>query len=1025
MVNCDFEVELDGSRFKRLASGNMSFQFNKAKTPYQRRQVTKARKAWRERQQLLKARKDALKAKQLQDYLSLSVGPDIQRTVPSREVTGEEEVNFANAKPGTSGLSKAKRPSNSRVTDVSEDNNFVPETQPSVPQRVSQVPKGNLSLIEHWKETVPETDLDDYDSVDEVDVETQMLPNRETTVTQTLEFIHETQPFAVNDSDDDDVPLPTRLTVQKPKGILKRKRVRFEQSGQSLISSDNVSSSTSTDGDSETEVQSQVFGSSVNDRQTGVQQFLTEDDSSDPESYNGGEDDYQLLAEHVETTRTDLEELDIASEDEELQRQNYTADEQPTDLDPPSSPSSDDDSNSDSDTDDDRRHPDDDDGQGPPGDPDNDPPGDPDDWTDDEDNDDVPFNGREPNDERPIDDAARHQEILLEMLADGLSALRAGTQIGHFAAERIYSFLVEYKGIINLIERLPRCYRTLRRKADKKLPSFHIKMKIRDLETEEEFVVQDEKFERALYGNPLRYKVLETWTTVTLKDAMSSIDRWHNRFTDGDELPRWMDRDQEPVTIDLSWDGVEPDKKKDKVLEVFSMRTADCNRVVALTIYLGEHGCNEPELVLRPFIEEYTDLNVRVRFLLCDSKARVVLMNMIALTGYFGCQWCLARGEPNDVPMLDEHGNRNRRGAAVLWTDKTLDKRPRTHALYVQQGEEAEATNTIVCGVKGTSCVVELFEDVMLGVPIDYFHAVYLGLSRKIMKEILGTSQVFLARPRHRQVKQAINARWPTVHVPSEVQRRPRRIDESSYKASEWKSLCFIGFPIVISSLVGLAMRQEARAFTYFVFLCRAMVVSQPCYDRVRQEVDLKDVMKKFIKSYMKAFGKAACIPSLHLFSHLLEQRSHQPLSLTSTESFESFYAIIKKQFKTGTQSIGKQVLENLFGYYNGQLSHNCRKKYRYRPMEDDIKHDCWIRTENGYKKIVQHLGNGRVTCRVVDTERYTPDVVRTLPFHLIGVARFKRVRNDEVIVQEADIIEKVVKVERVLVSMPFDILYG
>ncbi len=442
-------------------------------------------------------------------------------------------------------------------------------------------------------------------------------------------------------------------------------------------------------------------------------------------------------------------------------------------------------------------------------------------------------------------------------------------------------------------------------------------------------------------------------------------------------------------------------------------------------IYLGEHGCTDQEKLLRPIIHQLRDLNVHLRYLLCDSKARVVVMNMVAITGYYGCQWCLAKGERNDVPILDDQGNRNRRGGAVLWTTKTLDKPPRTHAIYEEQGTLAEETNETVYGVKGRSCVLELFDNVMTGVPIDYFHAVYLGLARKIMKEILGTSQVYLRRARHRHVRQNINARWPAVHVPSEVQRRPRRIDEASFKASEWKSLTFLGFPIVLSALVGVNMRQEARAFTYFVFLCRCLVVSRAQHDRVRQEVDLGQVMKKFFKAYTKAFGRSACIPSLHLFSHLIDQRQNDPLSVTSTEGFESFYAIIKKQFKTGTTSVGKQVLENLFGFYNGQLSHNCRKKYRYRPVEQDVKHDCWIKTADGYFKIVQQEDNGRVTCRKVQTERYTPDVVRTLPFHLIGVARFKRLLEEEREYGPEDIIEKVVKVERVMVSLPFDILYG
>ena len=178
------------------------------------------------------------------------------------------------------------------------------------------------------------------------------------------------------------------------------------------------------------------------------------------------------------------------------------------------------------------------------------------------------------------------QAHLLELLADGLAGLRASTQVGHFVAERIYHFMVQYKGVLHLIRRFPKSYKTLRRRSDKRLPPIRIKMKIRDLQNEEIIEVEGDKFDRATYGDPMRYKIVEAWTSVSLADALECIDSWHNRHTDEHELPQWRDPEQEPVKIDLSWDGVEPDKKKDKVLEVFSMRSSDCNRVVALSKWI-------------------------------------------------------------------------------------------------------------------------------------------------------------------------------------------------------------------------------------------------------------------------------------------------------------------------------------------------------------------------------------------------------------------------------------------------------
>ncbi len=375
--------------------------------------------------------------------------------------------------------------------------------------------------------------------------------------------------------------------------------------------------------------------------------------------------------------------------------------------------------------------------------------------------------------------------------------------------------------------------------------------------------------------------------------------------------------------------------------------------------------------------------------------------------------------------MVNEHGAYNRRGGAVLWTDETFDQPPRTHDMYMQQAQEANDTQQVVFGVKGLSCVTELFDDVMEGVPIDSFHCAFLGLSKKIMNELLGISNVYRARPENRQARQNINARYPFVRVPSEVQRSPRKIDEKSFKAQEWKVLTMVGFPIVISALNNVGLRQEARAFTLYVYLLRAMHLDDNDFEEVKAEVDLKLVMQRFYRSYVNAFGAAACTPTVHLFSHLLEQRNREYLSATSTEQFESFYAILKNTYRKGTPSIGKQMFGNILSHYFGQEDHNCRKSFRFRPKGRDMKDDSLVLSPNGYLRIEENLPDRMIRCRKILVDRYTPDVVRNLPFDKIGVAKWRQLGAQEVVISANEIKAKVVKVEQVLVTLPFDCLYS
>ncbi len=174
------------------------------------------------------------------------------------------------------------------------------------------------------------------------------------------------------------------------------------------------------------------------------------------------------------------------------------------------------------------------------------------------------------------------QDRLIQCFAQKFAARRAELLAGHFVAEGFYAFIVENRQLIYNILRYPKVYKTMRRRADKKLPPISMHFLIRNRQTNEEFWTAGETFNAKDYGNPLEYHVVETWTRISLIDAIEMTDEWHHRDYDDDEEPPWRDMNGDPTWIDLSWDGVALDKKNDQVLEVLSMRLTDCNRILPL-----------------------------------------------------------------------------------------------------------------------------------------------------------------------------------------------------------------------------------------------------------------------------------------------------------------------------------------------------------------------------------------------------------------------------------------------------------
>ncbi len=606
------------------------------------------------------------------------------------------------------------------------------------------------------------------------------------------------------------------------------------------------------------------------------------------------------------------------------------------------------------------------------------------------------------------------QSMLLDILAVKFANVKAQTLCSHATAEKFFNLIIETLPLLRVIDGSI-SYKTVQRRVAENVPPMSLTHKFQDQDTGDTVSHSGSEFPTKLYGNPLRFRLLSTWTRMSVKDACKSLQEWH---PNEDCYNSWNDHTKEPQQLDLSWDGVALDKKNTSVLEVLSVKSPTCRRVIPVGIYIGDNACKDDEQVLQPLIDEWQSLNIRGRHFLMDSKARLSLLKMVAITGYHSCQYCLAPGVSNKGS-----GHGRERGGHVIWPSKTMGYKKRTHQDYVSDGKEAERTGKTVRGTNGVSRIVELFDDIMTGVPIDTFHCVYLGVAKRIWKETFGVRPNNTMPKELETVKSEFDNVYRTVEVPSEIERRPRAVDPASYKCSEWQSLTLYGFPLLVNILSRHGMRKEASVILQFSFLLRALLMNNPSYNHLKQFVDISALNAKFYKSYEKAFGQASCVPSLHLFYHLVEQRETIPASVTSTEPFESYYNVLRSTYAVGTTSIGKQQITNTMLFYKAKARHHCSTSYQFRPKGKDVHNDslCWT-TDGRFLKIVStNRGGATFTCHELETSRYTTDVVRKLVFSPMGVTKLKQVKEEVVTLSREEIAAKVVLVGDVLVAVPTD----
>jgi len=279
--------------------------------------------------------------------------------------------------------------------------------------------------------------------------------------------------------------------------------------------------------------------------------------------------------------------------------------------------------------------------------------------------------------------------------------------------------------------------------------------------------------------------------------------------------------------------------------------------------------------------------NVYLLCTMCDSIARPSVQFMSQFNASYGCPYCLHK-EP-------------------LWyfTHRESSAIKRTHDEHLKHCEQAtlERQTSLsgnVFGVKGYSPLHRLlYFDLILGFPPDIMHAVYLGVSRQLMKIWLADGMKFLSN----FAQGKINEFLQTIKPPYRVSRVPRSLEHhKEFKAHEWSMWMYYYSPIILGSIL------PKEYYEHWMFIVIGLSILTCSALNGTKILKAKNYLDRFSKNMDRLYGHSNCTFNVHLLTHLTDfAEEYGPLQNISMFAFEDFNSSILSYVK-GTQHVSSQV---------------------------------------------------------------------------------------------------------------------
>jgi hypothetical protein len=398
--------------------------------------------------------------------------------------------------------------------------------------------------------------------------------------------------------------------------------------------------------------------------------------------------------------------------------------------------------------------------------------------------------------------------------------------------------------------------------------------------------------------------------------------------------------------VHLAIDGISESKSTSISLVVFAIRFLDCRNVYPIAITRPSHGYKfDREKTLEMVIKDLNDNGITVIKCIADTPERKKLKKLKAMNGFHGCDICVARGASiycktgESVPRgKNKRKNKGGGGATVrvIAHPKKFGQCAtlRKNASFKRLGELwnswtlKERTDNVdkLQGIQGLTLLHTLAgpPDVIEFCPPEYMHFLCLGVAKTLIELTFEVTSSKKLRRRPRMKLAPLDKLLKSIKLPSEMARRTRPMDLSSWKADELKVFS------LFCAVIAIKFQQQdvnKKLWAYFVFLVRAYLLPNAEYEQIPKIV-LKKANHNFLRLLQGTFSRRMFTSNTHTFAHLeiIRQYVGGPLTQASAFPYESHFGKIRAAIVVGTPNTVKQILTTIYTAYKAG-NHRCENK--------------------------------------------------------------------------------------------------
>ena len=527
--------------------------------------------------------------------------------------------------------------------------------------------------------------------------------------------------------------------------------------------------------------------------------------------------------------------------------------------------------------------------------------------------------------------------------------------------------------------------------------------------------------------------------------------------------------------IQLSCDGIQENKSNSISIDAYSLKFKKCKSIYPhkLVRPLSKQACDHNRH-LNEVIKDINDNLCRILQFVGDNPKRAFAKAFKNHASWYACDYCFSKGVKivlsnnvkaekqiiqqkqlieekirecqNNQPTtpeteakigdlialknnLQKSANALRKKSNILWPFSTMrsEHRSRKSVLdtvsRIENGEELSIDEAK--GIVGKSVLLDIPNfNFIYDVPAEYMHTGCLGVVKRlvILTFNVGENRKRLTTRKLSSVKD-FNELMLKTKVTKEFPRRARKLDVGVFKALEYRNLVIFFFPHVLQCIEPDA--KERDLWLYIAYMFRSCLLPSNEFSPLDLNV-IRECCTKFYEIFEQLFGNTNCPYNLHVFcSHLLEIRTHGPLTETSAFKFESFYGEVRRSFVSGTISPLKQIMKKIF-LKRALTNHVCQNNIYISNYETPMESNnlCYVYVRNEYFIYkIEEIDGDMATCHKVGQYPATFPQTSNINWAKVGVFKKGGVSSEITSLQTSEICGKVIIVGDYLITCPTNVL--